>query len=311
MKLKIIILTIIFSLNLTGFDRSTFNFLRNDYGARAAGLGGNTLILPDDPNCIFYNPSSLILLKNNQISFGYFKHLLDINSGNVGYGRYIQDFGYVGAGILYTNYGEFTKRNEFGDAMGNFSANEFALTISYANYIDEQIAYGFGIKYIFSQIEKYSSSAIGLDLGLVYTVTPERFYLATSFINLGTQLNPYINTRENLPTDFKIGFILKPEHLPLVINFAFDKLLQKQDNFSSHFRAFNLGGEFTISSNIQFRLGYNNEERQDLKIGNSAGLAGFSIGLGLKFENYKFDYAISSLGKIAEFHRISLGIILN
>lgn len=308
MKIKITLFIFVLYTNLFATNNKIFNFLLNDAGARSAALGGNTIILEDDPNVTFYNPASIVRISNQQISFGYFKHLLDINAGHASYARYIEDFGYVGAGILYTNYGEFDRRNEFGDILGNFSAYDFSLSVAYANTLTENISYGGGLKLIYSKIDRYSSTAMAVDLGALYTITPGKFYIAASLTNLGTQLNPYVHTRENLPTDFTIGATIKPEHLPLVLNISFSKLFTTRDNFISHFKAFSLGGEFTVSPNVFLRFGYNNEKRQELKIGNTSGLAGFSAGLGFKLEQYKLDYAYNSLGKVGGYHRITLGL---
>lgn len=311
MKIKITLLIILLSTNLLAIGNKTFTFLSNDVSARSAALGGNTIILADDPNIIFYNPASIIRVLSQQVSFGYFKHLLDINSGHLSYAKFIEDFGYIGAGVIYTNYGEFEKRNEFGDVLGSFSANDVSISVAYGNILYKNISYGTTLKFIYSNIDKYSSSAIAIDLGALYTITPEKFYLAVSLTNLGTQIDPYIHTRENLPLDLIIGTTLKPEHLPLVLNFSISKLFTSRKEFISHFRAFNLGGEFTINPNLFFRFGYNNDKRQDLKIGNTAGLAGFSIGLGLKLEQYKLDYAYNSLGKAGGFHRVTLGLLFD
>lgn len=308
MRMKLFLISILLSLNLLAYDNSIYNFLSNDVGARSAALGGNTLVLNDDPNIIFYNPAGLTQLIAQQISIGYFKHLLDINSGHISYANYIKDFGYIGAGIIYTNYGEFVKRNEFGDPLGNFNANEFSISVGYSNILFQNISYGAAAKFIYSTIDKYSSSAIAIDLGFLYIITPGKFQVAASLANLGTQLDPYMHTKEKLPTDFSISSTLKPEHLPLVLQFGFSKLNESGKSIMSHFRAFNLGGEFTISENFFLRFGYNNAKRQDLKIANSAGLAGISIGSGVKIEKYKLDYAYNSLGKAGAHHRITLGI---
>lgn len=309
MQKKIFFITLFLSIRLLASDNSTFKFLTNDVGARSAALGGNTLILNDDPNVIFYNPASLTQLVSQQISIGYFKHLLDINTGHISYARFVEDFGYIGAGLIYTNYGELIKRNEFGDPMGNFSANELSVSIAYSHILYEKIFYGATAKFIYSSIDKYSSAAIAVDLGIMYKITPDKFHIAASITNLGTQLDPYIHTKESLPTNLGISSTIKPEHLPLVLQVGFSKLLKSRNDFLSHFKAFNLGGEFNLSDNLFLRFGYDNENRQDLKIGNSAGLAGFSIGFGVKLEQYKLDYAINSLGKAGAYHRITVGIL--
>ncbi len=308
-KVSLYLLFFLFATQLYAGSNSTFDFLRNDVGARASALGGSFLLASNDPNTIFYNPSRMTTVATPQISFGFFKHLLDINSGHLSYVQELSGFGYIGGGIVYTNYGEFVKRNEFGDELGKFSANEIAMSVGYADQFDEKLSYGASLKFIYSAIEKYKSTAVALDWGVTYVITPDKFQVGASLLNLGTQLDPYMNTKESLPTDLKVGASVKPEHLPLVINFSFNKLIERQNKFMSRFKAFSLGGEFLVTQNVQFRFGYNNERRTDLKIGKSSGLAGFSLGAGFMLNEYKVDYAFNSLGKIGGLHRIAVGIL--
>jgi hypothetical protein len=65
-----------------------------------------------------------------------------------------------------------------------------------------------------------------------------------------------------------------------------------------------------MSESLRLRVGYNNKQRKDFKMGTSAGLAGFSMGAGIIVKDYQFDYAFNSYGKISGLHRISLGISL-
>jgi hypothetical protein len=65
-----------------------------------------------------------------------------------------------------------------------------------------------------------------------------------------------------------------------------------------------------MSESVQLRVGYNNKQRKDLKMGTSAKLAGFSMGGGIILKEYRIDYAFNSYGQIGGLHRISLGINL-
>jgi hypothetical protein len=101
------------------------------------------------------------------------------------------------------------------------------------------------------------------------------------------------------------------EHLPLTFYFSISNLLDKKDKFLDRFKDVRLGGEFILSDNISLRLGYNNQQRQDLKTGSATGIAGFSAGLGIRIEEkYLIDYAYNSLGKIGSTHRINVGFYL-
>lgn len=295
--------TILFAQGTTVYD-----FLLNDVGARAAALGGSFVTSTDDPNLIFYNPAGLATLSTTRFSVGFFKHLLDINAGYASFGTEIPHFGFVGAGINYINYGEFQRTDDVGNNLGTFGAGELAVSVGYAAELQPGLTYGLNTKYIYSSIAEVHSSTVAVDLGTQYVVVPDRFLIGASVLNLGTQLNPYVTTREDLPLDITIGASVYPEHLPAAIMVNLHKLNQSQDSFGKHFTPFSVGVEFTASPNVQVRVGYNNEQHQDMEINSSAGLAGFSIGMGIDFGTYKFDYAFTSFGNIGGVHRISVAL---
>lgn len=293
---------------LQAADNSTFSFLRSDVGARAAALGGSFVTMTDDPNSIFYNPAGLGTLTGTKVSFGFFKHLMDINSGYASYGKNIPNLGFVGLGVVYINYGEFKQTGDEGQDLGTFSAGEFAFAAGYGGELNPGLNYGANAKFIYSSIAGYHSSGMALDFGLQYSAVPNRLIVGASLLNLGTQLDPYITTREDLPLDLRVGMSVYPEHLPACIMLSFNKLNESQENFSDHVKAFSVGIEFTASPNVSLRFGYNNENRQDFMIGQSAGFAGLSVGIGITNDMYRIDYALSSYGSIGELHRISLAL---
>jgi hypothetical protein len=285
---------------------SAFDFLRADVSARAAALGGSFLTITDDPNILFYNPAGLSSLSGRKVSFGYFKHLLDINSGYASYASELPGFGFVGAGVEYINYGEFKRTGEEGQDLGTFGAGELALVAGYGGEMQSGLHYGANVKYIYSSIAETHSSAVALDFGLQYIAIPSRLLIGASLLNLGTQLNPYIATREQLPTDFSVGASIYPEHLPVVLIVSLHKLNDQYDSFSERMKVFSVGAEFTASSSLSLRMGYNNERRRDLNVGSGSGLAGFSAGGGIASEMYTFDYAYNSYGPVGGLHRISV-----
>jgi hypothetical protein len=287
-------------------SNSAFNFLRNDVSPRAAALAGSFVTITNDPNSLFYNPAALSTLENPMGSVGFFKHLLDINAGYISYGQQYEDLGYFAAGILYTNYGSFDETNEMGTSLGTFTASDLSLTVGYSNLFEENVHYGANLKLIYSSIAGYTSTALAGDLGILVRVPEQRITVGASLRNFGRQLKSYISTREDLPLDFVVGASIVPRGIPLLLNLNFHKLNESRDSFADRFRAFTVGGEFTLSKVVQARVGFDNEKRKDLKLGTSAGMAGFSGGLGILVSGYRFDYSLSSLGKIGELHRVSI-----
>ncbi|MBP1647820.1 MAG: hypothetical protein H6Q30_1265 [Bacteroidetes bacterium] len=288
-------------------SNTVYNFLRSDVSARAAALAGSFFTVTNDPNLLFYNPAGIGTLEQPTGSVGFFKHLLDINSGYVSYGQAFEGIGHFGVGVLYTNYGSFTETDDQDNTLGTFSAADIAASVAYSNTLDENLFYGVALKFIHSSIADAHSAGLATDVGILYRVPDTRLNIGASVRNLGGQLSAYVNTKEELPLDVAFGASIVPKGLPLLLNVNFHKLNESADNFADRFRSFTVGGEFTLSKVIQLRFGYNNEQRKDLRIESTSGLAGFSAGLGLVISEYRFDYALSSLGKIGSLHRISIG----
>lgn len=302
----VILFSIVSSTTVVGGNNGTYDFLRNDVSPRSAALGGSFVTMTDDANAIFYNPAGLASLGGTRVSVGFYKQLLDINAGYASFGTEIKGLGFVGAGVQYVNYGTFNGRGELEQDLGTFSAGELAVSTGYAGELPNGLHYGANAKFIYSSIADVSSSGVALDFGAQYIAVPDRLLLGVSLLNLGTQLDPYVTTRESLPLDLAVGASIYPEHLPATLMVNLHRLNEQRDGFADRLKSFSVGVEISPATNVQLRLGYNNERRQELKIGSSAGLAGLSLGGGVAAGAYSIDYAYSSMGEIGAVHRISV-----
>jgi hypothetical protein len=289
-------------------ETTAFAFLRNDVGARAAALAGSVVSLTNDPVLLFYNPASLGTLASPSGSAGFFKHLLDINAGYAVYGQEIAGVGHVGAGVIYTNYGSFDRTDEFGNTSGTFTASDIAFSAGYSNSLEENVFYGGVVKFIYSSIDTYRATALAADIGILYRLPESRLSLGASLRNIGRETGTYAGVNETLPLDFAVGASVVPRGLPLLLNVDFHRLNENPGGFIDRFRAFTVGGEFTLSRVFQARFGYNNQGRKDLQTGTTPGLAGFSAGVGITVSSTVVDYSLSALGPIGNLHRISVGM---
>lgn len=307
-RYALILLILNLSLSIAG-GNSTYEFLRLDVGPRASALGGNFIAMVDDPTLLFYNPAGLSTLKNPYVSVGFFKHLIDINLGYGVYTSNLKNWGSIGFGFIYINYGNFNQTDRYGNQLGSFSAGEIAIIGGFSREY-EKLKYGISSKLIYSSIAGARSIAIAIDIGGMYFIEEKNLNISLTLNNIGTQLNSYISLKENLPFEIKFAISKKLEHLPLILNIGLNKINEPTQKVQDKIKNFTIGGEFNISENIDFRFGYNNERRKEMKIASTLDLTGFSFGIGLKIKNYKFDYALISLGRIASLHQIGLTITI-
>ncbi len=219
----------------------------------------------------------------------------------------ILDWGRFGAAVKYINYGDFTKSSIDGTELGNFGASDLAFILGYGNQLGDNFYYGTNVKFIYSGIAEYSSTAFAFDIGLHYAIPDENWNFGFSVLNLGSQISSYVDTKEELPIDMRIGFSKQLERLPFMFFWSFNKLSDRYDNFLDRFTNITAGGEFRLGKSFRLRLGYDNEKRKELKLGSTtAGLAGFNLGLGFNVASYTVDYSFSSLGLIGSMHRFGL-----
>lgn len=305
------ILFLLFSANfIYSQTNTTYNFLRLDVGARASSLSGSFTAIENDVNVIFYNPAGIATVTNKQASVGFYKYLLDINSGNAAYVQKYKDIGYIGAGIQYINYGSFDRYDVNSNNTGTFGASDIALSLGYGN-VYNNLFYGGNVKFIYSSYDSYKSTAIAIDLGAMYKVPKAMMTIGMSLMNLGTQISSYQDYKEKLPLDLRFGMTKKLENSPLTLNIGFYSLNESYDKFFDRFKNITAGGEIEISQNINFRVGYDNQLRQELKTGSSIGIGGFSAGLGFKLQDkYQIDYGFNSMGKLGSTHRVNVGFLL-
>jgi hypothetical protein len=316
--------TSLFALLLTGFfvlnssilaqsEIPAFDFLNVDPSAKASSLAGAYDTYTDDPDAMFYNPATLSTITNRKVSAGFGKYLLDINFGTFSYAQKFKEIGWFGIGVKFFDYGTFDRTDESGTAIGEtFNANDLMISVGFSNYIYKEVNYGITLKYIYSGIAEYKSSAMALDIGLLYLIPGPQIGLSFGVNNLGTQLSSFIDTKESLPLDVRVGFSKRLEHTPVRLSVTFAKLTESRQQFIQHFKAFSIGTEIIFSDNVSASIGYDNQSRQDLKLGTSLGIAGFSTGIGIRFgDKYKFDYALNSLGKVGSTHKVNLGYIFN
>ncbi len=305
---RVILLLAIVTLQIKG--QTSFDFLRLQVSPRAAALAGTFVSNYDDPNVIFYNPAGLNLLEGTDISFSFLKHLVDINAASLTFSKNIKNIGRLTSAVQYVNYGKFTRADKFGNTIGSFGAYDFALTVGYSNQLDKNFYYGVNVKIIFSGIDDKTASAIASDFGLLYFFPDSKWSFGFSILNAGSQISSYAGIKESLPLDFKFGISKTLKHLPFTFFASLSKLNDVRGKITNVFKTFAFGGEFRMGKAVQIRFGFDNEKRKEEVIGSSPGLAGMSVGIGIKISRFKIDYAISSMGEIGALHRFGISTSL-
>jgi len=311
---------------------TVYQLLNLSPSARSAALGGIVSSAWDnDPSLVYHNPALANSKMSNQLSLNYSNYLADIRYG---YLAYAHDFGKWGTpvvGMQYINYGSFIEANEFGDILGDFSAAEYSLNLSYSYSLDSLISVGITLRPIYSVLERYTSFGLGADFGVHYHSANNLFAFTLIARNLGTQLTTYATpNREKLPFEVITGINYKLKYAPFRIHITARNLQQfnlRPDyesipddasmlKKSGHNIVLGLdhmvaGVEFVPGNVIAIRIGYNFLRRTELKMAEFGGTSGFSFGAGLNLGKLNIDYGLASYHVSGMTHSLSLRANLN
>ncbi|AXG75265.1 penicillin-binding protein [Flavobacterium arcticum] len=298
--------------------KSTYQFLSLVTSPRQAALGGKLITLHDyDVNQAIYNPATINPEMDNHLSVNYGSYFGEVTYGTAAYAytydRHVQTFH---AGVSYVNYGTFEGRDEAGLLTGDFTGSEIALSFGYAYNIPwTDIYVGANAKMISSTLESYNSFGGAIDLGALYIDEDNDINIALAIRNVGTQFTTYAGLQEKLPLEIIAGISQEVENVPIRWHITLENLQQWNIAFSNPNRAEQsidgsteeekvsfvnnalrhliMGAELFPGKSFNLRVGYNFRRGEELRIEEQRNFSGISVGMGLRFNNMRFDYSYS------------------
>lgn len=277
----------------------------------------------NDLNLSFSNPSLLNRAVNDQLTFNYSKYFADIAYTNVAYARKYKKHSMFSLGLNYLVYGSFDKADETGRITGVFTGKEYAVQLSGSQQIDSFFTFGATVKFISSELETYRSYGLATDLGISY-YQPAQIFTATLLLrNLGRQLKSYYPGGENeaLPFEVELGISKKLAHAPFHFHLVAQHLekfdltydnpndssqpvdpasestsgtSKLQDFADKTLRHIIIGVEFVPSRNFFVDFSYNFQRGKEMQVETKPGFVGFSWGVGMKINKFRFSFARST-----------------
>ena len=283
---------------------ASFTSLQLPSFAKIAGLGGvNTSLFHGGNSFFLYNPALLSEAGNNHLSLSY--ALLPGGAGlsNANYNFKIAKLGTFGGGLQYISYGQIQGYDDTGAPTQVFTPNDFTLSVSHARQVNN-FRLGATLKFANTSISGYSGNAILFDLGGVFIHPTMDFTVGMAIKNFGFITSEFSSTGSTtLPFDVNIGTSIKPEHMPIRFSVTIHQLQQwdlthddeeinsfntSLDNF---FRHVVLAAEIILNEHVSILTGYNHLRRKDLRLEDSGGFSGFSIGTSISVKAFQFAYA--------------------
>lgn len=315
------VISLIFLMSFVSYSQiggeRVYNFLRVSTDARQAALGGKVITILDDVNQPLWNPATISLNLDNQLSINYLSFLTDINFTSVSFAHMInRNFGTLQGGIIYANYGKFIEADINGVETGTFKAYDLAFSLGYAYQIpSSNFSIGANAKIVNSVIQNYSSFGAVVDFGIVYKNEHQPYVFSLVARNVGYQITTFDGTQEKVPIEILLGASYRVENVPLKWYLTVDNLQiwnvaqpnpsnattgidgtvtqEKISIFDNAMRHMVIGAEFFPEGAFNLRLGYNFRRAKELKLDGIRTFAGFSAGFGLKMNRMKLNYAFT------------------
>jgi hypothetical protein len=308
-----------FAQNLGG--QETFSFLRIPQNAKTAAMGGLQVSAPKGAGMFMQNPASIDSEDAGTIGLNYTKYYADIAHLNANYTHTHKKYGEFATGIQYLNYGTIQSYDAAGNAIGQFSAQDYALFLAYSKKI-RVFRLGMSLKYVNSSIGAYSSSGILGDIGGIFAHPKQDFTIGLVIKNIGFAFSNYTDaSRFVMPFDVQLGTSFKPKKMPLRFTISMHHLyptdityndknsptktkFDAENNpintdisfFDKLSRRFVLATEIIFHTNFQAQIGYNFLQRRELGIQDQTqGTTGISFGAMLKIKGFQVQYAYNSL----------------
>ena len=281
----------------------SFGFLELPRSAHEAALGGHVVSLREpDPTLAYSNPAVLTGTSSPALGLNVMTWLAGTTVAGAQYCNPIAKRSAFAVSARYVNYGITDQTDNSGNLLGTYSSRDISLAGSYSYRLGDRWSGGVTMRFIYSKYSSYSSFAIASDLGIIYSSASGRFNAGLTFSNMGGQIKPFQDTREELPFDISAGMTWRLAHAPLRITATLDRL-DKWDSKDFYCpegsldfrqilaRHINLGADILITDNIYVAIGYNLRNGAELSTNSKKGLTGFTIGAGMHIKKVQFSLA--------------------
>jgi hypothetical protein len=293
---------------------NVYSFLQINPSSKATAMGNIPLApLNNDVSMISHNPSLLDSNLHKQVGVSYLHYLGGISHISAAGAWHNNRYGTFGMSIVGLAYGSFEERDEYNNHLGNFSGSDIALGLHYGNQFSPILTVGGSLKAVISQMERYNSFGMCLDLGLRFN-TPDRLLNATLAVkNVGLQFTTYTNEdRKSLPFEVQLAFSKKLAQAPFGISVSLNNLQTwnlyqpkdeieldgtvKKEGWMSKtlneiINHISVGIAIYPSKNFYIMGGYNFRRGNELTEDVRRGVVGFSFGAGIRIKAINIGYA--------------------
>lgn len=285
------------STAFAGPGTTACQFLKINPSAGASGMAGVSTALEEAPFALYANPAGLARLDTQAFGATYLRYFADINYGFLSYAAPLKKAGAIGFSYTYLMVGDIEKRDADETRQGTFSAQDTALTASYAREnaapsVLEGLDLGASVKIISSRIDQTVATSAACDVGASYRPV-DNVTAALAVQNIGYGIR-FREETDPLPLCLKAGVAWRVNP-KLTFASDIDEYLIDNKAYAA------LGAQYQpvpqLTLRAGYRFGYHTES-----LGSQAGLG---IGFGVCIWSAGLDYAFVPFGDLGDTHRVS------
>ncbi|MDD3643892.1 MAG: FlgD immunoglobulin-like domain containing protein [Candidatus Krumholzibacteria bacterium] len=245
--------------------------------ARTIGVGGAFVSVADEPIGTLWNPAALTQVFRNVIFVETARLFEETTINSISFGtperRMLPGFGLT---VIALDSGVFERTNELNDVTGEFGEGETAYVLSASKSVGRRMALGANIKIIRQQIDEFSASGAGIDVGALFHALPS-VTIGASMLNVGGPGLTLRDTEESYPLDYRGGATLRFLGGRAMVTTE----ISSRPDYGTRLHA---GTEFQAHPMLALRMGYNDEY--------FSGGASFALASGIRIDYGMSDHLL-------------------
>ena len=278
---------------------NSFLFMLTGPGSRASAMGEAFTAVGGDAGVPYFNPANAAGFNATEFSLMHVSYLSDATLEHFAVLTRKRSFRF-GVGLYLGKTANFERRSgtPTDEPLGTFDEHNFTGSVFWAVPLCQRLGIGSSFKWAYQKLDIEDAHAFAADLGAIYELSSAAI-IGAAVRNLGTKPK-FISESFDLPREFRVGasydFKTNPQSNGLLL--ASDFILT---NWGDKSYRLNVGGEYLFQNLVWLRTGYSfgYESR------------GFSVGGGLCYLKYKFDYSyVPSKHNLSDMHRFTLRLQL-
>jgi hypothetical protein len=172
--------------------------------ARSIGLGGAFVAAADEPLGALWNPACLTQSLQNEVHFETARYFEETSINGLSFVVPARRLPTIGFTMLSLGSGSFEKTNELNESLGSFEEREMAFIVSASKGITPRFSVGANLKVVSQQVEDFSATGVGADVGFAFAATP-RLRVGASVLNVGGPTVQQRDVAESYPVEVRGG----------------------------------------------------------------------------------------------------------